>query len=98
MGKTGASLVFGAITRGRGEKYYSISKRERKKERGGKNPVVERRILHNSFRIKRPTAFSEEQMRSQVLSTDWSIKGDIDEDYESFVSKILHCAKVITQV
>ena len=33
-------------------------------------------------------------MRSQVLSTDWSIKGDIDEDYESFVSKILHCAKL----
>ena len=35
MGETGASLVFGALTRGRGEKYYSISKRKRKKERGG---------------------------------------------------------------
>ena len=36
-------------------------------------------------------------MRSQVLSTDWSIKGDIDEDYESFVSKVLHCAKVASR-
>ena len=35
MGETGDILVFGTITRGRGEKYYSISKRKREKERGG---------------------------------------------------------------
>ena len=42
-GGNGANLVFGAITRGRGEKYHSISKRKRKKRKSG-TKIARKRI------------------------------------------------------
>ena len=50
-------------------------------------PVVEKRVLHSSFRRQRSTIFAMKNLKSEIANTDWSMEGDIDEDYEKFLEK-----------
>ena len=55
--------------------------------------TVERRALYMSSQRKRPMEVDEVEMERQVHSLDWSMASNIEEDYQDFTEKLLHCAR-----